>query len=92
MTNIILIVLCVVFGGMYVFMIGASTSFISQEHAAIQSIRDTHTRIAHLEAEFLTLQNSLSRRAVLAQGYVDARNAVYIESASRDTVVVMRAQ
>lgn len=92
MVNTIALVFCLLCGGAYLFMIGASTSFISQEHIALQSIRDTHTRIAHLESEFLELQNTLSRRLVLSQGYIDAQNPVYVESDPRDSVVVMRGQ
>lgn len=88
--NVVLLIAGFLLLGGYLFMIGSSTSYISQRHIAEQSIRETHTRIAHLEAEFLALQNSLSRRVVLEQGFVDARNPLYINEASRNAVVVLR--
>ncbi len=66
--------------GVYIFMIGSTTSFISQRHTLNNTIRDTHTRIALLETEFLTLQNELSRKEVLALGYVDALHSVYVDT------------
>ncbi|MCD8494990.1 MAG: hypothetical protein LRY41_02985 [Candidatus Pacebacteria bacterium] len=77
---------------LYVFMIGMATSYVSKRHVMDQAIRDTHTRIAYLEREFLTLQNTIHRSEIFALGYTEVRSTNFVSLNPEPTALALRTE
>lgn len=75
--------------GLYMYLLCNSVVHVVMSREAENSIHETHSEIADLEAQYMEMQNKLSREVVEQKGYIIASKKVFIDR-SVSTLVTQR--
>lgn len=76
------LVLC----GLYVYLLSSSVVHVVISKETESNIHQIHSEIAALEAEYMEIQNALSREVVEQSGYIAAGKKIFIDRSSTSLV------